>query len=465
MAARFEISPSVPGQIRWPTDRRLVFRHQTLRTDSEYRVTLRAGYRSLDGGATDLEHTWTFKTEEALQVVDWAPGPGDRGVDPAAYLAITCNHRLAAAGLASAFALDPATPVDAHLDATDPQRILVAPRGLLVPDQSYTLRVLRSLRDIDGNALPQPASVTFQTGPPRPLHGWVTYLQTPADSLPGTAGSLWMVNANRLPRLLAPPPVLAYAWSPGGDELTLETAPRTWADLPLGGTPAPLSVAADWLAPLGPARGFAFLDGGTLGLLTPAGERVDLARGVQAAALSPDGTQIAYTEAGATGTEIWAIVLELRSRFRVQVEAGTVTGLAWSPDEGRLAYQRSIGAEDSIQVRALDQGTPAAVVDGQVSDPAWDADSQHLFVLGLSGSPLRARIYRLPVAGGPQALGGSAMPDGSSRDAGPPVVAPDGHQVAFLSSAGVWLMNADGTGLARLTPSGYSCSEPLWTPA
>lgn len=471
VASRFSLSPASAGKISWPSDRRLVFSHAPLRTDSDYRVTLQAGYRSVGGGASDLEHTWSFHTEGALQVAGWTPAAGERGVDPAAYLAVLFNHPLSAAGLAAAFALDPATPLDAHLDPADPHRALIAPEGLLQPDQTYTLRALTTLRDVDGNPLPRAAAITFQTGPLRPLHGWLSYLRVPAASPPGTAGSLWIVDANRLPRQLVPGPVLAYTWSPAGDELAVETAPRSWSDLGIGGNPIPLQISADWVAPLGPERGFAFLDAGDLGVLTPAGQRVILATGVQSVALSPDGSQIAYTVPSGSGTEVWALTVELRARYRVQLEAGTVTGLTWSPDETRIAYLLSSGSQSAIRVRALTANGAVTLVSGPVSDPAWDADSQHLFVLGLTGSPRRARIYRLPVGAGAQSLGGAGMPASASLDAGPPIVAPDGHQVAFLSTTGqdaapeLWLMNADGTGLAPLTPPDYSCSEPLWTPA
>jgi Tol biopolymer transport system component len=52
-------------------------------------------------------------------------------------------------------------------------------------------------------------------------------------------------------------------------------------------------------------------------------------------------------------------------------------------------------------------------------------------------------------------------------------VSPDGHQVAFLAAyqglPAVWLMNADGTGLTRLTQFDagsldYSCRDIAWTP-
>jgi len=49
-----------------------------------------------------------------------------------------------------------------------------------------------------------------------------------------------------------------------------------------------------------------------------------------------------------------------------------------------------------------------------------------------------------------------------------PVPSPDGHQIAFVSQAQVWLMNADGTrptALTRFDTSTfpYTCRAPKWT--
>jgi Tol biopolymer transport system component len=65
------------------------------------------------------------------------------------------------------------------------------------------------------------------------------------------------------------------------------------------------------------------------------------------------------------------------------------------------------------------------------------------------------------------------MPADSSLSVDQLSVSPDGHQVAILADyqgrPAVWLMNADGTGLSRLTQFaagdvGYSCQEIAWTP-
>jgi Tol biopolymer transport system component len=62
----------------------------------------------------------------------------------------------------------------------------------------------------------------------------------------------------------------------------------------------------------------------------------------------------------------------------------------------------------------------------------------------------------------------SGLPADPKVDVASPVPSPDGHQLAFISSQQVWLMNADGTRptpLTRLDPGAfpYSCRTPAWT--
>ena len=226
------------------------------------------------------------------------------------------------------------------------------------------------------------------------------------------------------------------------------------------------------MLPLGAGRGFVYLDRGTVGILSPSGEATALASGATAIAMSRDGTQIAYTVATATRTEIWGLAVELRSRFLLQAEAGAVDGLTWSPDGSRLAYHLLTATGGSIRVRTVSAAGAVTVATGGVSDPAWDADSAHLFVLDRRGVPAVGRIYRISASAGVQTLAGGGMPANPNLQPGAPQPSADGHQVAFLGTTGtnpleVWLMNADGTGLVRLTGGrdySYSCLNPRWTP-
>jgi Tol biopolymer transport system component len=113
-----------------------------------------------------------------------------------------------------------------------------------------------------------------------------------------------------------------------------------------------------------------------------------------------------------------------------------------------------------------------SVVHGDISAPAWLHDSDHMvmaaFVAGDNGQVSKAFVIN--VASPPPALtiglGLPALPN--VVDVSDAVPSPDGHQIAFISGAQVWLMNADGTrptALTRFDPETfpYSCLMPAWT--
>ena len=472
VASRFAISPRATGHLTWPSARELLFVQDTpLRTDTYYQVLLHAGYRSAGGGAADLDHTWYFRTEGPLQVTDSSPAGAQTGVDPAAYLDVTFNHRMSAASVAAGFQLSPPVPVSATLAAGDPFHVIVAPSGLLTAGTAYTLTVTTSVKDAHGNPLPRPSEIAFRTGPTRPLHGWITCLATPAAGGSST-GDLWMVDPNRLPRELLAGPISDYEWAPSADELTVETGQRSWEARRLDGSAITFAPAADRVLSLGGDRGFVYLDHGTLGVLNAPGAPVPLAEGVSELALSPDGQQVAYTIPDAAGTQLWLLSVELRSRYELGVEPGAVAGLAWAPDSSRVAYQVLTAAGSAIRVRVLSSPAATTVAAGSVSAPAWDADSSHLYLLAVRGTPGTVRLYRIPTTAGAQTLTpGTALPAPAGVAVGAPQPSPDGHQVAFdgtdVHGDEIWLMNSDGTGLVRLTGGpdyAYSCRAPRWTP-
>lgn len=470
VAERLSIDPAAPGRVTWPSDRELLYvPNAPLRTDTTYRVLLRSGYRSKGGGAADLDHTWYFRTEGPLQVTDSSPAKAERGIDPAAYLEVTFNHRMSPGALLNGFQLTPPVAVQATLAPGDPFRVVIAPSGLLTAQTDYALTITGDVKDADGNPLQIPVEIQFRTGAVRPLHGWLTCLaQTPG---PPAGGDLWMVDQNRLPRELRPGPILDYAWAPTADELTVETAPRSWADIPLDGASTSIAMAVDRLLPIGRGRGYVYLNEGTLGLLSPDGSATALAQGVSEIAASPDGRQVAYALPDAGGTELWVLNVELRARSQLSTEPGAVTGIAWAPDSSRLAYQLVTSAGSSIRVRVLASPAATTVAQGDVSDPAWDADASHVYLLASRGSPSVSRLYRIPTGSGAQSLTATGALPAPGLVIGSPVPSPDGHQVAFVGTDQrgdeVWVMNSDGTGLVRLTGGptyAYSCRAPRWTP-
>jgi len=491
VASRFHVLPSVRGTLRWIGGRELVFEHPKapFRPSHRYRVVLSPGYRDLRGDANGLRHSWTFQTEAPPALAGVSPASGQDQVDPSTYVTLTFSRPMQVSTLGRAVSFAPRLSFTVHRDPLDADRVVIAPDSLLEPHVSYQVAITTAALDVDGNHLAQGGVVTFTTGPVRPLHHWVSFV---ARSALGNDAGVWIVDESRFPRTLLSTPADGYSWSPDGTRLLLHSSDGTWTDQPLDGTPVALPFRAQWAAYLAPDQGYAFLDQGNLRVLRPGGEVVDVAGDVRAAAVAPDGLRIAFVvpspaepgqpaggrSAAQPGWRIDAFDVGVQARYTLQAEAAPVDDLTWSPDGQELAY-RTTGDEaagDRVKVRSLRDGDTLTVATGQISGVTWEADSRHLFVTAAhaAGGETLTKVFRLAVdAQTPARLNGGGMPSGP-LDVLAIAPSPDGHQLALLgrsgsSPAGVWLVNADGTGLTPLTHYDpgrfpYACEAIAWTP-
>jgi hypothetical protein len=484
VASHFRVVPAVVGVLGWSSDRELSFEHQPFNPSSRYQVVLDPGYRDAAGGANTLRHSWTFVTEAPPALTGSAPAGGERNVDPASTMTLTFSREMDTGTLAGALALSPAAPFSVHADPADPRRVVLAPRSLLQPGSNYTVTLGRDARDVDGNHLGSGATLSFSTGDSRPLHHWIGFIAEPAGSNSASGAGVWVVNEDRIPRQVVGGAVSAFSWSPDGSRLLVRDQDGAWSDQPLAGPATPLGVRADWAGYLANGLGYAFLTGTSLGVLAPDGHLTQVASGVTEAAPAPDGGTIAFVVGGhgaiGRGSEIDAYDVSLRSRYRLQVEPEAVDGLAWSPDQTALAYRIDAGdpLRRQVRVRSLRDGSLTTVAVGSLSRPQWQADRQHIYVTAPVSTPTAVvtRAFRFAIGAQSQPASPRAS-DGLPADTGVDVTAispsADGHQVAFVSDAAgppaVWLMNADGTGLAQLTAYDastfpFSTRSVAWTP-
>lgn len=142
---------------------------------------------------------------------------------------------------------------------------------------------------------------------------------------------------------------------------------------------------------------------------------------------------------------------------------------AWSPDGGRILYVRRArlsGRPDLFVMNANGRGrmrlTSTPVPE---RDPSWSPDGTGLTYAARTapGEPFRIFVARADGSGREQLTSQTA---GSDRA---PVWSPDGTRIAFVSDRDggfpdLYLMNADGTGVRRLTTNALIDANPSWSP-
>lgn len=181
-------------------------------------------------------------------------------------------------------------------------------------------------------------------------------------------------------------------------------------------------------------------------------------------ALSPDGTQVAWTAYLRDNADIWVKDLNTGRRRVLSSNEGVDTGAAWSPDGTKVAVAISKTGEDSdIFVldsrtgRVLQQVTKGGGID---VSPSWSPDGKKLaFASERSGG---LQIYVATLDGGEikrVTFQGSHNSD--------PVFSPDGERIAFVGrdrNFDVFTVHVDGKHMSRVTQDQGDNEDPCWSP-
>jgi Tol biopolymer transport system component len=142
---------------------------------------------------------------------------------------------------------------------------------------------------------------------------------------------------------------------------------------------------------------------------------------------------------------------------------------AWSPDGGRILYVRRArlsGRPDLFVMNANGRGrTRLTSTSVPERDPSWSPDGTGLVYAARTapGEPFRIFAARADGSGREQLTSQKAGSDTA------PVWSPDGTRIAFVSDRDrgfpeLYLMNADGTGVKRLTTNALIDANPSWSP-
>jgi Tol biopolymer transport system component len=157
---------------------------------------------------------------------------------------------------------------------------------------------------------------------------------------------------------------------------------------------------------------------------------------------SPDGRRLAYTGIANDGLRTLFIVdLGSGETKRVISERSDVFGADWSPDGDSIVYQVQQGG--GWRLRSVDVRSGEAVTlccdrrDSLASDADWSPDGG-LLVFGYATPEDNFALHTLTPSGGDDTPVSPADP---TRYHGHPVWSPDGSQIAYQGAPGIWVLD------------------------
>jgi Tol biopolymer transport system component len=193
------------------------------------------------------------------------------------------------------------------------------------------------------------------------------------------------------------------------------------------------------------------------------GDERPLTRGWKALgyAWAPDGRTLFYATNRGGDFGLWSLDTRRASEPK-RVGLGLRTGMSFgrmsADGTGRLAVETTTRRKNLFTLDAAGQPTALTTSTGRDWDPDIAPHGGLAFVSEQSGSP---EVWVRPDGGEPAQLTRLRASFLQS-----PRWSPDGRRIAFVVASAratdLWLMNADGSGLARVTGDGTAKAEPVW---
>ena len=265
---------------------------------------------------------------------------------------------------------------------------------------------------------------------------------------------------------------------PGNGQIAFVSGGRIYAVDPAGGAETDLGPGGSpsW-SPDGSR--LAFIDGGVVVMSADGSGRRQLHVGNDRGPIwSPDGTRLAFVSEVTPGSGTLVVVDVASAETRAILAGGVQLTWppSWSPDGSQLAYTE--GAASDLAVVAADGSGHRILSGGPGPDfaPSWSPDGLQLaFFHG--GLNERSSLHAVAAAGGPVRRLAQTETFFAPDPPAAPAWSPDGTRIAFTGtkltgggrfgpyfSKAVHVVDAEGTVEHRLTDEASGYSAPGWSP-
>jgi len=183
---------------------------------------------------------------------------------------------------------------------------------------------------------------------------------------------------------------------------------------------------------------------------------------------SPDGQSIAFESDRGDGNTVgvYRITLGVAGSVLLSADSAYQTGQpAWSPVGTRIAFVSNRDG-DGLDIYVMDPNganvTRLTSDAANSSQPAWAPNGSLIaFASDRSGN---AEVWVMDSVG----ANATNLSNNSAQDLGPSF-SPNGQKIAFMSDRdtpgfAIWVMNANGSSPVRVGPGDPPCELPQWTP-
>jgi Tol biopolymer transport system component len=189
---------------------------------------------------------------------------------------------------------------------------------------------------------------------------------------------------------------------------------------------------------------------------------------------SADGSKIVFASNRDNNMEIYSMNADGSGATRLTSNSAQDIFPTWAPDGTRIAFTSNRSGSSRIYTMNADGSgvTELTNVGGYDWKPTWSPDGTRIAFQSIAFSDFE--IYTV----GADGTGLTQVTNNTSIDDTDPDWSPDGTELAFASARDdpnpttcepfcvfeVYTMNADGTGVTRLTHSPASGANPTWSP-